>query len=506
MPEIKETIATYTLTNDIWTNLKIVFGPDVRVTVRNIGGTPVSIYKTDDVNLIVTNNYIAENDIDPIEVGGLIYEVSTDNDTQAIWAKAVTGRAILSVRIFGTVDPNEDLPAVVNTFNGYIKYINNDLQKHKERTDNPHGVNKEQVGLGNIPNKISDLINSEAKDVLATSKAVHDVNKKAEDHINDKDNPHDVTSKQLNLENVMNFGIADSEDAVNAYCNNKYMTPETTMICIRRYAELAYSTLPQQVVDGIVYPRPEGWLYTDIPADARTVERLDDLKILVNKGLQVSYAFGSRSILSNEFSGEEEIIFPYDANIGIHYVYCDIDNHKDIVSFGSTTLEPYEAYVRDPSKGDFFNIAKCMMYNQKYEPIHRVYIGKVYIGNREEDNSRYIQKVLPVPIGNVAVIPVLGIQPELGDSIIVDNPFISPTECYIQVKYNGCWGETGWNDQMGVLAYPTPSDINNKITIQFGLMGFIASSSSSGNALNVEESVLTSEGLKFRLVVTKKYR
>lgn len=53
-------------------------------------------------------------------------------------------------------------------------YVDDAVSGHADRTDNPHGVTKEQVGLGNIPNAISDSFNLNNPDCLATAKAVYD--------------------------------------------------------------------------------------------------------------------------------------------------------------------------------------------------------------------------------------------------------------------------------------------------------------------------------------------
>lgn len=47
-----------------------------------------------------------------------------------------------------------------------------DLDAHEARTDNPHGVTKAQVGLGNLPNAKSDAVNLDSSSTLASSRAV----------------------------------------------------------------------------------------------------------------------------------------------------------------------------------------------------------------------------------------------------------------------------------------------------------------------------------------------
>lgn len=76
---------------------------------------------------------------------------------------------------------------------------------HAARTDNPHATTKAHVGLGNIPNAVSDAVDSTSSAQLATSaaaKLAYDRGSAglnaANDHAGRKDNPHDLTLAQIN--------------------------------------------------------------------------------------------------------------------------------------------------------------------------------------------------------------------------------------------------------------------------------------------------------------------
>lgn len=56
-----------------------------------------------------------------------------------------------------------------------IAQLSQDLDDHINNHDNPHEVTKSQIGLSNIPNAKSDAINLDSSDTLATSKAVNDL-------------------------------------------------------------------------------------------------------------------------------------------------------------------------------------------------------------------------------------------------------------------------------------------------------------------------------------------
>lgn len=85
------------------------------------------------------------------------------------------------------------------------------LLDHINDTDNPHSVTKDQVGLSNIPNAISNRIDLNDPNVLATSKAVNDL--------------------RLTIENVIIFRgkifVGDvSDDKIMAVPHNQNITTE----------------------------------------------------------------------------------------------------------------------------------------------------------------------------------------------------------------------------------------------------------------------------------------
>ena len=83
-----------------------------------------------------------------------------------------------------------------------------ELNSHLLDNNNPHKVTKIQVGLSNIPNSISDSTDLDSNETLATSKAVFllktDFTNRISDHIDNFENPHKVTKKQVGLGNLPN--------------------------------------------------------------------------------------------------------------------------------------------------------------------------------------------------------------------------------------------------------------------------------------------------------------
>lgn len=105
-----------------------------------------------------------------------------------------------------------------STVGGDPIVVKPELDAHINRKDNPHGVTKDQVGLGNVDN------------VKQASKSEFD------SHVADKNNPHGVTKSQVGLGNVENFGIATQSEAEAGTSNSKYMTPLRTKQAIDIHA------------------------------------------------------------------------------------------------------------------------------------------------------------------------------------------------------------------------------------------------------------------------------
>mgnify|MGYP000858057842 FL=1 len=90
--------------DDGWHNLNLVEGA---VTIRNRSGMPVSIYRTE-VDTVPTDESLAALGINPLEIGGSINEISTE-EGEFVYGKAVSGQGAVTVRHRGTIDPSEDI-------------------------------------------------------------------------------------------------------------------------------------------------------------------------------------------------------------------------------------------------------------------------------------------------------------------------------------------------------------------------------------------------------------
>lgn len=114
------------------------------------------------------------------------------------------------------------------TDEGFIHLIN--------YTDPSNGVTSSNVETDYSGVQIELSVN--AQDILEKSgfaKSV-DINKKIDVHVNDKNNPHGVTKKQVGLENVGNYGFANDGEAVAGTNVNRYMHPKNVSDAIKGQA------------------------------------------------------------------------------------------------------------------------------------------------------------------------------------------------------------------------------------------------------------------------------
>lgn len=115
----------------------------------------------------------------------------------------------------GTVIPFNEYWEVVShsATPAIITALTTKTDAHIARTDNPHGVTKTQVGLSNIPNAIQSTLapGTTEEQTLATIAALRLVDNKAianaqanTAHVTRTDNPHGVTKTQVGLGNLPN--------------------------------------------------------------------------------------------------------------------------------------------------------------------------------------------------------------------------------------------------------------------------------------------------------------
>lgn len=139
--------------------------------------------------------------------------------------------------------------------------VGNNLTSHVNNTNNPHNVTKAQVGLGLVQNyAVADNAQAAAgaaNDLYmtpATSKYLIDqwwatAGSNINSHIANTNNPHSTTKAQVGLGSVQDYGIATQADATSGTSNVLYMTPIRTKQAIDA---IAVTPLQNQINQRVV--------------------------------------------------------------------------------------------------------------------------------------------------------------------------------------------------------------------------------------------------------------
>ncbi len=165
--------------------------------------------------------------------------------------------------------------------------IRNTIDSHINNKNNPHGVTKSQVGLGNLLNyAVATIAQAEAgtsnaayMTPLRTAQAIaawferntQDLRNTINSHINNKNNPHGVTKSQVGLGNLLNYAVATVAQAEEGTSNAAYMTPLRTMQAIAAWFErnvggiIKMSTFEDSVT---INPDSSGNIYVYYPSGA----------------------------------------------------------------------------------------------------------------------------------------------------------------------------------------------------------------------------------------------
>ena len=423
-------------------------------------------------------------------IGGLTYELRTDPD-KYLYVQATAFPLEFSIRPDNTIDPSEDLTYVTQSVNSAHSRINN----HLSDKDNPHEVTKTQIGLSEIPNAIPDSINDNIGVQLATSRAVYTVNQLLFEHKYRVDNPHEVSKSQVGLSEVENYPPADDLECLDTDLNNLYMTPYTTGRLIKKLTQVSFGTPVNCIIKGKTVMRETGWTPFDCDVPSGIIEKTSNLTIKVHKDLLVSYSYDSKNILTYPLQNDINIIFP--STNGDYYIYVDIDENHYIENANFTNKEPIFGQVRESTNSDFYSIPYGTMFDHTDKQIRRVYIGRVIV------YGGIITTTIPVPIGVKYTMPILDTL-YLSGRFVYLNPFIGPVKVQAEVYYLNSWGPTEWNDQIGTIANIHPVYPTDSFVVQVGQMGFLSSGRESGAPFHNNYLTVTSP-IRTRVVITRNY-
>lgn len=131
----------------------------------------------------------------------------------------------------------------------------NALLAHIGDKNNPHQVNKQQVGLGAVQNYgIATTLQAQggtSNDTYMTPLRTKEAIQKfagggLQDHINDHSNPHAVTKEQVQLGKVDNYATASQLEAESGTATDRFMTPLRTAQAI---AKLGLEPLTNHIND-----------------------------------------------------------------------------------------------------------------------------------------------------------------------------------------------------------------------------------------------------------------
>ena len=132
------------------------------------------------------------------------------------------------------------------------------ITDHSAKTNNPHGVTKDQVGLGNVANlSVADLFQTSEAQLLATKAELNAVSPSG--HIANKSNPHEVTKAQVSLGNVPNIDVnalltahlaANNPHNIDSSYLDVYTQAETQAKIEENYDAHRYAFKPATPTDG----------------------------------------------------------------------------------------------------------------------------------------------------------------------------------------------------------------------------------------------------------------
>lgn len=100
------------------------------------------------------------------------------------------------------------------------------LELHVNNYNNPHQVTKAQIGLADVPNLSlatrAEAIEGTRNDMFMTPLRVRE---SLGGHLTNTSNPHQVTKAQVGLSDVMNYPMATRDEALAGTRNDRYMSP-----------------------------------------------------------------------------------------------------------------------------------------------------------------------------------------------------------------------------------------------------------------------------------------
>lgn len=162
---------------------------------------------------------------------------------------------------------------------------------HANRQDNPHAVTKAQVGLSNVSN-YATATDAEAQagvssTTFMTPRGValyfsNGAGATITSHVNNTNNPHNVTATQVGLGNVQNYGVASDTEAVDGSITNKYITPRGLFLGAQAAATPLVQAHSNRTDNPHATTAAQVGAYSKTEADALLLAKLDANGTAVN--------------------------------------------------------------------------------------------------------------------------------------------------------------------------------------------------------------------------------
>jgi hypothetical protein len=229
----------FIIIRDLDPRLEVTFKIEILPTGRTLLGSQIWVYN-DSVKTTSVDNY------------NCMVNYPLGQTNKALEYKGVMivrplelNGGMLTYLVSGTMNSTIETPS------GNISGID---EEHRADNNNPHEVDKDQIGLGNVQNysmatlaeaRLGELATRYMNPLTVKAAILEQVLKPLDDHLDDIDNPHLVDKYQIELGDVQNYKMATAVQGVYAGDLNielasevLYATPNTIARALARYQEL----------------------------------------------------------------------------------------------------------------------------------------------------------------------------------------------------------------------------------------------------------------------------
>lgn len=117
--------------------------------VKTVSGPGGILIRLDEIEGVLAKKITSEQVLEIRTVNGTALEFTTDGTN---WHPVSSAGQVEWGDVVGDIENQADLQLLFNNLNDVISNVSASLTSHINDTDNPHSVNKEDIGLGNVDN------------------------------------------------------------------------------------------------------------------------------------------------------------------------------------------------------------------------------------------------------------------------------------------------------------------------------------------------------------------